>query len=138
MIYGVHVLAPDASPGQRLRYARQAMRLTQEDVSRLLRLQMNIIQALEEDDYEKVPAPLFVRGYLRAYARLVKVAEEEVIACYNNLSGVIKELPTQAAQHPNALNQPQAKRWLYAKWWLGIGILCLLITTSVLFCLFWL
>lgn len=138
MIYGVHVLAPDASPGQRLRYARQAMRLAQEDVSRLLRLQKHIIQALEEDDYEKVPAPLFVRGYLRAYARLVKVAEEEVIACYNNLSGVIKEPLAQAAQRPSALNQPQAKQRPYAKWWLGLGLLCLLLTTCVLFCLFWL
>lgn len=138
MIYGVHVLAPDASPGQRLRYARQAMRYTQEDVSRLLRLQIPIIQALEEDNYEKVPAPLFVRGYLRAYARLVKVAEEEVIACYNNLSGVIKEPFSPQVPRPSTFNQPQAKQWPYVSLWLGIGLICLLFTIGVLFCLYWL
>jgi cytoskeleton protein RodZ len=72
-----------ASPGRLLRQARENMKLSVEDVARDLRLAPTRVEALEADDYRNLPAPTFVRGYLRSYARLVRVSEDEVISAYD-------------------------------------------------------
>lgn len=74
-----------ASPGRLLKAAREAMRLSAEDVARDLRLASVRVEALEADDYRNMPAATFVRGYLRSYARLVRLPEDEVLAAYDEI-----------------------------------------------------
>ncbi len=71
------------SPGRRLRIARQAKGMTQTDVAGQMHLSASIIDALESDNHEGLPGPVFVRGYLRNYARLLGMDENEVIADFN-------------------------------------------------------
>jgi len=59
------------SPGKRLRIARQAKGLSHGDVAAHLHLSSETVKALEDDDFERLPGPVFVRGYLRNYARLL-------------------------------------------------------------------
>lgn len=68
-----------AGPGPRLRETREARGLSLEDVAHELRLNPQLIQALEEDDYEHLPPVAFVTGYLRSYARLLELPEQEII-----------------------------------------------------------
>lgn len=70
------------SPGRRLRIARQAKGMTQADIASQLHLSSAIIDALETDEHERLPGPVFVRGYMRNYARLLGLDENEVIAEY--------------------------------------------------------
>ena len=44
-------------------------------------LERTFIQALEEDDHDRLPGPVFVRGYLRNYARLLDL-EDSVLVVY--------------------------------------------------------
>lgn len=69
-----------AGPGQRLRLAREAAGLSREEVSTRLRLRLELIRALEEDDYAHLPPLAFVSGYLRSYARLLELPAEELVA----------------------------------------------------------
>lgn len=59
--------------GARLARARQAAGLACEDVAARLRIPLRVVRALEADDMSVVGAPVFVRGQLRSYARLVDV-----------------------------------------------------------------
>ncbi len=77
--------SPPEGPGKALRSTREAKRLTPESVSQQLRLDLAHIHALEMDEYEKLPAPIFVTGYLRAYARLLELDAEPLIAAYHGL-----------------------------------------------------
>ncbi len=72
------------TPGQLLRDAREAKQLEQTDVSQRLRLNIDIIDAVENDDYERLSVPTYVRGYLRSYAKLVDVDDESLIGLYNS------------------------------------------------------
>lgn len=72
------------TPGQILRDARIAKQLEQTDVSQQLRLNIDIINAVEKDDYEFLSVPTYVRGYLRSYAKLVDVDDESLISLYNS------------------------------------------------------
>lgn len=59
--------------GARLAGARQAAGLACEDVASRLRMPLRVVRALEADDMSVLGAPVFVRGQLRSYARLVNV-----------------------------------------------------------------
>ena len=78
------------SIGARLRTAREARRLTAEGVAKQLNLDVTVIQALENDDRQNLPAPIFVQGYLRSYARLLELPESELLDDYARQSD---ELP---------------------------------------------
>ncbi len=72
-------------PGLRLRTSREATDWTIEDVARHLRLKPNVIEGIENDDYSNPPQMVFLRGYLRAYAKLLNLPEDEIIASFNAL-----------------------------------------------------
>lgn len=61
----------ELTTGGRLRAARENRKLSVFDVARELKLQPRQIEALERDDYAVFSSPVFVRGFLRNYARLV-------------------------------------------------------------------
>jgi len=61
------------SVGHMLRNARLARKMSIEDVSRQLRLSVQQIEAIEKEDYEKLPGRTFLRGFVRNYANLVQL-----------------------------------------------------------------
>lgn len=61
------------SVGAALAAARIARGASVEDVSRVLKLSVAQINAIEADDHSRLPAPVFVRGFIRSYARLLDV-----------------------------------------------------------------
>lgn len=66
--------------GARLAGARQAAGLACEDVAAKLRMPLRVVRALEADDMSVLGAPVFVRGQLRSYARLVNVDIESELS----------------------------------------------------------
>ena len=75
---------PMLGPGERLQAARISVGMTLEDVANKMHLSSEILNSLEENDFDDITAPIFVKGYLRAYARLVNVDENEIIDQYSN------------------------------------------------------
>ncbi len=81
-----------AAPGRRLSEARQAQNLAATDVARQLKLSLWQVEALEAGRYHQLPGPIFVRGFIRNYARLVKLDPEELLRAAGD------SLPQQAAR----------------------------------------
>lgn len=75
-----------SGPGCQLRMAREAIGLTQQDIAGQLRLTVENIARIERDDYSSGLASIFLRGYLRAYAKQVGIAPEEIIAAFDKLA----------------------------------------------------
>jgi len=69
----VSALDTAAGCGTRLRQAREAAGMTLEDVGQRLRMPVQVVRSLEEEQWQKLGAPVFVRGQLRSYARLLNV-----------------------------------------------------------------
>lgn len=66
-----------ARPGQRLKLLREAAGLSVVNVAEATRITRSRLEALERDDYESAgPAPAYVIGYFRAYARLLNYSVE--------------------------------------------------------------
>jgi cytoskeleton protein RodZ len=67
------------TPGRRLRSAREARGLEIERVAQMLHLKPAALSAIEADDYSALPGPVFARGYIRNYARLLDLDEEPLL-----------------------------------------------------------
>lgn len=70
------------SIGHYLRHARETRAMSVEEVSRATRIPVSAIERIEADHFDDLPGEVFVRGFLRAYARAVSIPVEEVLARY--------------------------------------------------------
>ena len=68
--------------GPALREAREARGLSLEDVAKALMLSNSTIGRLENEDWEGMQAPVYVRGYIGSYARLVGLDEGSLLSLY--------------------------------------------------------
>ncbi len=75
--------APEPTVGEVLRQARADLGLSTDTVAQKLRLAPKQILAIESGDYERLPGPTYVRGYLRSYAQLLGLSPENIIGLYN-------------------------------------------------------
>ena len=81
-----HDKAVIMSPGALLRDRRLALHLNEWDIAREMRLQTQYILDLEADNFDAFSSLAFVRGYLRGYAKLVGIAEMDLIHLFNTFS----------------------------------------------------
>jgi cytoskeleton protein RodZ len=69
-----------ASVGQILREAREAQGMSLDDAAMRLRLMHRQIAAMEADDFESLGQPVFARGFVRNYSRLLGLVPEDLLA----------------------------------------------------------
>jgi len=74
--------------GQRLRKQREGKGLTLEDISKATRIPVRHLAALETGDESHLPAAVYVKGFLRAYARELDMDDRELIDEYNKIYGL--------------------------------------------------
>ncbi len=74
--------------GERLAEARRDLQIDMIDIAKELHLDEHKVRALERNEFDLLDAPVFVKGYLRKYAQLVKVDEADVMADYYQLTRV--------------------------------------------------
>ena len=65
--------AADLSPGRAIARAREARNMTTAEVAQHLKFGVKQIEALEADDYSKLPGNTLVRGMIRSYAKLLQI-----------------------------------------------------------------
>lgn len=68
-----------------LRQAREHAGLSVEQVASQLLLAVDIIEAIENADMQRLPSSTFVVGYIRSYAKILNVPADEVIEAYHAL-----------------------------------------------------
>lgn len=70
------------SIGKYLKKRREARAMSVEEVSRATRIPVASLERLENDHFDDLPGEVFVRGFLKAYARAVALPVEDVLARY--------------------------------------------------------
>lgn len=97
-----------ASVGQILRGTREAQGVTLDAAAGRLRLMHRQIEAMERDDFESLGQPVFARGFVRNYARLLGLAPESLLA---RMDGAPVE--PVGVSHAEPL---QPRSWLTSPW----------------------
>src|SRR6266404_9512058 len=71
------------SIGEKLRLARETRGIALRDISDQTRISMRYLEAIESDDYRRLPGGIFNRSFIRAYAKFIGFDEQEAIEEYN-------------------------------------------------------
>lgn len=79
------------NPGMQLSIIRQQKGYTVEYVANKLHLRTRIIELIEQGDFDLLPEPVFIKGYLRAYAKLLGVSPEPFLATFNSQFSIEKK-----------------------------------------------
>ena len=69
--------------GQRIRAAREARGLSLSDVAQQIRIRSVYLAAIEDESWSTIGAPVYIRGFLRTYARFLGIDPEEAVAAFN-------------------------------------------------------
>ena len=114
-------------PGQILSDARKKMGLSQDDVALKLNFRTTLVNEIENEVFDTSMPETFNRGYLRNYAKLVNVSQEDVMASYEQLN-VAK---TQASELQSFSKGTEKLAESNRIMWISYLILAILIGSTV-------
>src|SRR5205085_2624606 len=86
-----------ASVGDYLRELRDRRGISLEEISRITRVASSYLEALESDRQSALPAPVFTRGFIRAYCQALGESPDEALARYDGREGGVSASPRPAA-----------------------------------------
>ena len=78
--------------GDTLRRTRLKRNLQLEEISSELKISTRILQAIEDDQYDKLPGGVFAKSFVRQYARLLGLDEEEIAERMQQAMGPVEDL----------------------------------------------
>jgi cytoskeleton protein RodZ len=73
--------------GEKLKLEREKRKISLEQISSSTKIGTRMLQALEEGKFGQLPGGIFNRGFVRAYARVVGLDEDQAVADYLQASG---------------------------------------------------
>jgi cytoskeletal protein RodZ len=120
-----------ASFGIWLRRQREAREVGLREIAERTKISLRYLEALEENRFALLPAPVFARGFLREYARYVGLNPDEVVNHFlaaqglEGREGVAGEAPLSSGPSlsmPRSSSSGGWKRWLF----LGLATTALL------------
>jgi cytoskeleton protein RodZ len=104
-------MSADSSLGAFLRQGRERSGLSVDAVASACRIAPQVARALEDDHYDVLPAPVYVRGFIRAYCQQVGLDVDEALRIYDPIAAAtpapsLKPVPTAPAIPPRP-----TRRW---------------------------
>lgn len=116
--------------GEKLSKFRGEARLSVSDMAKATKIQAKYIEALEKGRYESLPADVYVRGYLRSYARYLNIDESMLVRLYDqerNISSNIRpEVPKK-----NVFSAPTARTYTFSpRSFVIVAITCIVLSVA--------
>jgi cytoskeletal protein RodZ len=127
------------SIGQQLRLAREERGVALREISDQTRISMRYLEAIETNDYKRLPGGIFNRSFIKAYARCIGFDEKEAVEAYVQMmraQGKENDDPILNASHDKIYTDTPATRSPWLTVLLAILILAIL-TLGVLGGLHW-
>jgi cytoskeleton protein RodZ len=104
--------------GERMRRERDKRGITLDSISQTTKIGTHILEALEKEEFDKLPGGIFNKGFVRSYACFLGMNEEEVLEEFIEVAGD-PEQPLPDPPAPRCPEIPQAKE---RRPWGGIAI----------------
>lgn len=97
--------------GPTLREAREQKQLTASQVAEMTRMKVQIVDDLEHDDFHRIAATIYGKGFIKMYAECVDIAPEPLIEDYLSQVGKAPppKLPAAEAQQSDEVDSPGAE-----------------------------
>jgi cytoskeleton protein RodZ len=132
-------LAIAASIGEQLRLAREEQHIPLREVSDQTRISVHYLEAIEANEFRRLPGGIFNRSFVKAYARYVGVDEKDAVESYLRFmreAGETAEEVPQSHYHSKVYTDTPATRSPALTFIMAILILAIL-TAAALAVLKW-
>ncbi len=83
----------ESGVGSLLKGEREKRGFNLDQLSQVTRLRKHYIEALEDENWDNLPSPVYVKGFIRAYAQGLGFDAKEAISLYESIAPVEKEIP---------------------------------------------
>lgn len=121
--------------GAFLKRAREERNIPLEDVSAVSKINVKLLAHLEAGNYDQLPNPVFVRGYLKAYANYIGIDSKEVVGRFDEqFQSKDKKRIFLAPQNIGEKKRSLSKSFSKKLYWLLFGLvsIVIIILTSTL------
>ena len=96
--------------GETLRKAREAKGLSHSQVAEETHMLVQIVQDMENEDFRRIPAAVYGRGFVRLFAECVGLDPRPLLLEFNSLYGASKDAPAAAHAAPPPARQPAPEK----------------------------
>lgn len=97
--------------GKYLKNQRESKKISLREVSKNTRVRENLLRAIEEDQYHLLPAATYIKGFLFAYAKYLRIDPHDVLLRYERvLKGEPATPPSPEPQKPKEKIKPPEPR----------------------------
>lgn len=79
--------------GQTLKEEREKRFYSLEEVEKATKIRKELLSALESDNFEKLPPPTFIQGFIKNYAQFLKIDSENLLAIFRREFSDVKNPP---------------------------------------------
>jgi len=117
------------SPGAVLLAERRSQGLSLGDVARQLKLSVRQVEALERDEYGVFSGSVFVRGFLRNYAKLLRLDPDRLLEAAGASIAPAPVVAPEWAQVPMAASTPERRRRIFT--WSAFAVLAVVVLLLV-------
>jgi cytoskeletal protein RodZ len=114
--------------GTTLRRRREQKRMSLAEVSRVTRIPVPTLEAIEQDHFDDLPGEVFVRGFLKSYAQALALVPDEIVARYSASRRVAMVTPLPVASPVQAAREGQGRRFGVA---IALVLLLILFTLAL-------
>ena len=97
--------------GSTLRHERERRAMSVSELSRVTRIPVASLDAIESDRFDELPGEVFVRGFLKAYAQAVGLVPADVLARYTSSRRIAYVTPLPVQTPLQAAREGQGKRF---------------------------
>ncbi len=123
------------SVGETLRRARLQRNLELNRIADELKISASMLKAIEEERFDKLPGGVFARSFVRQYARLLELDEDEIVGELKNVlqpPSEMPEIPREAHAPESGIPLPRMSGWQAVsdkgiRWSSSVGALALML-----------
>ena len=118
--------------GRLLRDAREEHALSLEDICRETRVVKDYLEAVEADEFDRLPSKAFARGIIRSYADCVGLSADTMVARYDVSDEPKVRNEVEQDELPANVRQRQVK-WESGWWIVPLFLFCILLLTTFMY-----
>jgi cytoskeleton protein RodZ len=100
--------------GEHLKRERELRGVTLDEISTATRIATRFLEAIENEQWERLPGGVFNRGFVRAVARYLGLDEEDILAEYSQAAGERSNIPVWTGSPPDVAPEQPWLAWILA------------------------
>ena len=93
--------------GSYLKHERELRGVPLEEISRITKIHIRFLEALEDNRFDELPGEVFIKGYIRSYANIIGSDADEMLNSYEESIGnkLIEKGPNSKSKSTNTVKK---------------------------------